>query len=265
MSNQENKDRIGNYQLKKTIGEGTFGKVKLAIHLPTKEYVAIKILEKCCINDKDEFERIKKESCVEEKEEVVRIPLRTRKEKVDRRKVAKIIAGALLLVSLTYGVSKVITAPSEGQIYKNLSSISNPSEETGIVNRNTYTLCYDDRGMPITAINHKGIAAEIEKIASTHPELLDVSIYSVYNNLNTNILANMDMVVNELNKKGILGKGEEGYIFLDYLDDLGFVNDDNKGLEAKYRDCMADDFKRNAERPPFYKLEKAHSDILYNI
>ena len=35
---------IGNYALVKTIGEGTFGKVKLAVHTLTKEKVAIKIL-----------------------------------------------------------------------------------------------------------------------------------------------------------------------------------------------------------------------------
>ena len=38
--------QIGNYMLLKTIGEGTFGKVKLGIHIPTEEKVAIKILEK---------------------------------------------------------------------------------------------------------------------------------------------------------------------------------------------------------------------------
>ena len=38
--------KIGNYTLMKTIGEGTFGKVKLGIHGPTQEKVAIKILEK---------------------------------------------------------------------------------------------------------------------------------------------------------------------------------------------------------------------------
>ena len=40
------KQIIGNYQIEKTIGEGTFGKVKLGIHIPTEEKVAIKILEK---------------------------------------------------------------------------------------------------------------------------------------------------------------------------------------------------------------------------
>ena len=61
MLNKANKNRIGNYQFIKTIGKGTFGKVKLSIHLPTKEYVAIKILEKSLIMDKESLERIKKE------------------------------------------------------------------------------------------------------------------------------------------------------------------------------------------------------------
>ena len=36
---------IGNYLLSKTIGEGTFGKVKLGVHLLTGERVAVKVLE----------------------------------------------------------------------------------------------------------------------------------------------------------------------------------------------------------------------------
>ena len=32
---------IGHYMLGKTIGEGTFGKVKIAIHLPTGEKVSV--------------------------------------------------------------------------------------------------------------------------------------------------------------------------------------------------------------------------------
>jgi len=61
MLNKENKNIIGNYKFIKTIGEGTFGKVKLSIHIPTKEYVAIKILEKSRIHDKEELERVEKE------------------------------------------------------------------------------------------------------------------------------------------------------------------------------------------------------------
>lgn len=37
---------VGNYNLGKTIGEGTFGMVKLGTHTLTGELVAIKILEK---------------------------------------------------------------------------------------------------------------------------------------------------------------------------------------------------------------------------
>ena len=61
MTTQENKDCLKNYQFLKTIGEGTFGKVKLSLHLLTNEYVAIKILEKSRITDKDELERVEKE------------------------------------------------------------------------------------------------------------------------------------------------------------------------------------------------------------
>ena len=56
--NQKKQNIVGNYLLEKTIGEGTFGKVKLAIHIPTGEQVAIKILEKSKINDQDELERV---------------------------------------------------------------------------------------------------------------------------------------------------------------------------------------------------------------
>ena len=43
------------------IGEGTFGKVMLGIHLPTQEKVAIKILEKEKIEDEGDRERILRE------------------------------------------------------------------------------------------------------------------------------------------------------------------------------------------------------------
>lgn len=49
------------YNIQKTIGEGTFGKVKLAIHIPTNQYVAIKILNKSKIEDEDEIFRITRE------------------------------------------------------------------------------------------------------------------------------------------------------------------------------------------------------------
>lgn len=58
---KENKKLIGNYLIEKTIGEGTFGKVKLGIHLPTEEHVAIKILGKDKIQDKDDLQRVARE------------------------------------------------------------------------------------------------------------------------------------------------------------------------------------------------------------
>ena len=52
---------IGHYFLGKTIGEGTFGKVKLGTHSLTGEKVAVKILEKERIGDAADVERVARE------------------------------------------------------------------------------------------------------------------------------------------------------------------------------------------------------------
>ena len=53
--------KIGNYLIQQTLGQGTFGKVKLGIYLPTQEKVAIKVLEKEKMTDKDDKIRVKRE------------------------------------------------------------------------------------------------------------------------------------------------------------------------------------------------------------
>lgn len=52
---------LSSYTIIKDLGEGTFGKVKLGIHNPTKEKVAIKVLEKEKIMDEGDRERISRE------------------------------------------------------------------------------------------------------------------------------------------------------------------------------------------------------------
>ena len=52
---------IGNYLIEKSIGEGTFGKVKRGTHTLTGEKVAIKILEKDRITDVSDVERVTRE------------------------------------------------------------------------------------------------------------------------------------------------------------------------------------------------------------
>ena len=51
---------IGNYHLLDTIGEGNFAKVKLGMHLVTKQQVAIKIIDKTNI-EKDTFSKLNRE------------------------------------------------------------------------------------------------------------------------------------------------------------------------------------------------------------
>ncbi len=52
---------IGHYILGKTIGEGTFGKVKIGNHILTNEKVAVKILEKEWITEVADIERVRRE------------------------------------------------------------------------------------------------------------------------------------------------------------------------------------------------------------
>ena len=52
---------IGHYLIGKTIGEGTFGKVKLGTHNLTGEKVAVKILEKHKIIEDIDVERVTRE------------------------------------------------------------------------------------------------------------------------------------------------------------------------------------------------------------
>ena len=52
---------MGQYVLSKTIGKGTFGKVKLGVHNLTGEKVAVKILEKDKIQDVNDVERVARE------------------------------------------------------------------------------------------------------------------------------------------------------------------------------------------------------------
>jgi len=58
---QNRQKSIGHYILGKTIGEGTFGKVKLGTHILTGEKVAVKVLEKERIVDVADVERVARE------------------------------------------------------------------------------------------------------------------------------------------------------------------------------------------------------------
>ena len=53
--------KLGHYVFGKSLGKGTFGKVKMAEHILTKENVAIKILEKARIRDRKDIDRISRE------------------------------------------------------------------------------------------------------------------------------------------------------------------------------------------------------------
>ncbi len=52
---------IGSYLITKTLGQGTFGKVKEGIHLFTQQKVAIKILNKDKITEVNDIERVQRE------------------------------------------------------------------------------------------------------------------------------------------------------------------------------------------------------------
>ena len=56
--------KIGNYLLSSTLGKGTFSKVKLGFHIPTKQNVAVKVLNKEKIKDENDIIRINREIAI---------------------------------------------------------------------------------------------------------------------------------------------------------------------------------------------------------
>ncbi|KAJ3333212.1 MAP/microtubule affinity-regulating kinase 3 [Blyttiomyces sp. JEL0837] len=52
---------VGNYRIDKTIGQGTYGKVKLGCHMYTDEKVAIKVIEKAQIQSAKQVARLQRE------------------------------------------------------------------------------------------------------------------------------------------------------------------------------------------------------------
>ncbi len=54
-------DSIDNYLFKETIGQGTFGKVKLCIYPPTREKFAVIILNKKAISANNDMHLVKRE------------------------------------------------------------------------------------------------------------------------------------------------------------------------------------------------------------
>ena len=53
--------RIGLYDVKRTLGEGSFGKVKLATHQVTKQEVALKIISRKKLISRDMAGRVERE------------------------------------------------------------------------------------------------------------------------------------------------------------------------------------------------------------
>ncbi|KAJ2899508.1 Carbon catabolite-derepressing protein kinase [Zalerion maritima] len=58
---KEGQERIGQYEVIKTLGEGSFGKVKLAIHRSTKQKVALKIINRKRLISRDMAGRVERE------------------------------------------------------------------------------------------------------------------------------------------------------------------------------------------------------------
>lgn len=54
-------EQVGAYRVDKTIGQGTYGKVKLGFHIVTGEKVAIKVIQKSTIENDRQIKRIQKE------------------------------------------------------------------------------------------------------------------------------------------------------------------------------------------------------------
>lgn len=61
LSDHKPESRLGQYRIVKTVGEGSFGKVKLAIHEVTGQHVALKIISRKNLTNRDMAGRVERE------------------------------------------------------------------------------------------------------------------------------------------------------------------------------------------------------------
>jgi serine/threonine protein kinase len=56
---------VGHYRIIRTLGSGTYGKVKLAEHMNTGDKVALKMIEKSSIKSEKEMQRVRREVAIQ--------------------------------------------------------------------------------------------------------------------------------------------------------------------------------------------------------
>ena len=207
----------------------------------------------------------------------IKVPLKTKKQRVNTKFVAGALA-TLIALSSVYGyvIKPQIEENKENE--KIDEEIAMMASEQGsdayihkqsIVAQNTYQIPgeLDNEGYPIVAYYNDKIAEDIVNVCVKDPKLFDICIYNVYFDMNHNRLDNMDSVINYLKSYSqedpslsfINEKLENCDVFLDYLVKRGFNDPNSKDYYKLLEDINL------YETSSFTELPKESQERIENL
>lgn len=215
-------------------------------------------------------QKTKENSIRKENETVKNPPLKTKKVKINKKKVVGVLASFMAVAAIySFAIKPTYTTTMKNmEVSKTLgmmaSEIGSDDYKYGrnIVSQNTYHASRDDSGYPVIAYHNDGIAKDIIKVCTKDASLFDLCMYNVYYNMDYNKLKNMDEVVKWLN---IYSKDDESLqfiqdklfncdVFLDYIISRGFADPNDKEYYQLLEDI--ENYKKSNDTVPLYSLSK---------
>ncbi len=161
------------------------------------DYTKADILLGKANDDSVRFARIKlmrNNSVQKDNNKKERVPLKTKKKKISKQVIAISLALVFGLSGIMYISHGIEDEKEDYEISSMIGMLVQGENEKGnIVNQNTYGI-YQGAERSI-AYNVDGIANDIIKICTQNPELLDLTLYRTYFDMNYNLLNNMDDVI----------------------------------------------------------------------
>ncbi len=194
--------------------------------------------------------------------EKAKVPLKTKKKKISKKVIATALASLIgvsfVIGGIKYGVDSISEYKEDTEIANMIGMLAQDEGEAGnIISQNTYGFYSGSKRT--TAYKVDKIAEDIIDICIQNPDLLDITLYRTYFDMNYNRLDNMDDVIrwlkiyasNDESLNFINDKLKDTTVFLEYVLNCTISSDDK-------------DYKEYQDAIVIYKALKENNDYVYD-